>query len=188
MDTNVRDNALAKSRLLLNLTLIWALGSSLLAIILVFLCSYLVLHKETHWIPICVSEKFQISEKSYSPSYLKDMAERVVDLRLTYNKDNTQSRFNTLLMLTDVAHQGAFKELLDNEQKTIENKDVSSVFYVNETSVDITHQKAQVRGVLHQASRGIALKPEFKIYELKFSYKSGLLGLLSMQEVNDDKR
>lgn len=187
MDTRFRDNTIAKNRLILRLALIWAASSSLIALVLTTLCFYVVLHKETHWLPMCSSGQYQISQKYMSPNYIRDIAERVVDLRLTYNKDTVESRFDALLMLVEVGHMESLKNLLKDEQKTIVDKDIASVFYVQGIALDIPHQKAKVHGKLAQASHGIALPDAIKTYELTYTYKSGLISILSMKEVTDEK-
>ena len=187
MDTGFRDNTIAKNRLVLRLTFIWAIATSLVSVILAGLCFYVVVHKETHWLPMCTRGQYQISQKYMSPNYIRDIAERVVDLRLTYNKDTVESRFDALLMLIEPSHMESLKNLLKDEQKTIIAKDIASVFYVEEIALDIPHQRAKIHGKLIQTSHGIALPDALKTYELTYTYKSGLISILSMKEVADEK-
>lgn len=165
----------------------WAISTSVVAVILAGLCFYMLLHKETHWLPMCSSGQYQISQQTMSPNYIRDIVERVVDLRLTYNKDTVESRFNALLMLVEPSHIESLKGLLNDEQKIIVAKNIASVFYVDTIALDIAHQTAKIHGVLIQTSHGIALPDAIKTYELTYSYKSGLISILSMKEVADEK-
>ena len=78
-------------------------------------------------------------------------------------------------------------EILKDEQKTIVAKDIASVFYVEAIALDIPHQKAKIHGKLIQTSHGIALPDALKTYELTYTYQSGLISILSMKEVADEK-
>ncbi|MDP1615085.1 MAG: TraE/TraK family type IV conjugative transfer system protein, partial [Methylococcales bacterium] len=83
MNTSFRDNAIAKNRLLLKVSLTWALSSTFAVIILIALNFYTLLHRQVHWLPVCTGAEFSIGDKTYSPEYLKEMTQKVADLRLT---------------------------------------------------------------------------------------------------------
>lgn len=188
MQTSFRDNAINRNRLLLKLALLWAMGSTLAVITLAFLCFYVVKHQETHWLPVCVGAEFSVGERSFSPEYLKEMTQKVADLRLTYNPETIESRSQTLMRLTTASHQEAFKRLLDDEKKAILSKNISSVFYAASIEVDVQHVTGKIEGELVRTSHSLQLTPQHKTYLLQFSFNNGLLGLQSIKEIVDDKR
>lgn len=185
MQTSFRDHALAKNRLLLKVLLMWAISVTAAVMVLSCLCVYAFQHKEVHWLPMCTGAEFSISDKTYSPAYLKEMTEKVVDLRLTYSPETVDSRNVTLLHTIPANHQEAFKHQLLSEQKTVHDKNISSVFYAEKVNVDVDKGEGQITGMLHRTSHGLQLRPKRKTYQLHFVFKNGLLGLQSMKEIND---
>lgn len=188
METSYRDNAIAKNQRLLQLTLLWAMSVTVATIILTFVCFYAFTHREIHWLPFCTGSEFSVGEHSYSPSYLKEMGEKVLDLRLTYSPDTIDARYEKLLHLIPAKNQERFKKLLDSERKTVHEKNISSVFYADGLKVDIGTNQASLHGLLYRTSHGIGLTPEPKTYELQFSYQHGLLSLQSIKETDHVKR
>ena len=185
MNTSFRDNAIAKNRLLLKLTLIWALSSTLVALVLAALNFYTLLHREVHWLPVCTGAEFSIGDRAYSPEYLKEMTQKVADLRLTYNPETIDARYTILTHLIPANLQESFAKLLDAERKTVHEKNVSSVFYGEKVSVDVTKNQGQIEGLLYRTSHGLQLKPQHRVYRLQFSYTNGLLNLASIAEVHN---
>ena len=186
MQTSFRDHAIAKNRFLFKLTLIWAVATTFAVIALSLLCFYTLLHREVHWLPICVEDTFSLGESSYSPSYLKQMTEKVADLRLTYNPETIEARLRMLTHLMPANYQESFKKLLNNEIRAVHEKNISSVFYAEKVAVDVAHHQGQISGLLYRTSHGLQLKPEHKTYQIQFSFKRGLLALNTIKEVSDE--
>ncbi|WP_058495580.1 TraE/TraK family type IV conjugative transfer system protein [Legionella drozanskii] len=184
MNTSFRDNAIAKNRLLFKLTLIWALSSTLAVIVLSALNFYTLLHRQVHWLPMCTGAEFSLGDKAYSPQYLKEMTQKVADLRLTYNPETIDTRYTMLSHLIPANYQESFTKLLDAERKTVHEKNISSVFYSERVSVDVNKNQGQIEGLLYRTSHGLQLKAQHKIYRLQFSYSEGLLNLASIQEIS----
>lgn len=182
MNTSFRDNAIAKNKLLLKVSIVWALSSTLVAIILAFLNFYTLLHRQVHWLPVCTGSEFSLGDKAYSPKYLEEMTEKAADLRLTYSPATIDARYTALAHLIPANHQESFIKLLDAERKTVHEKNISAVFYGENISVDVDKHQGEIEGVLHRTSHGLQLKPQRKIYRFQFSYTNGLLNLTSIQE------
>ncbi|HHF7349660.1 TPA: TraE/TraK family type IV conjugative transfer system protein [Legionella feeleii] len=187
MDILYRDDVIARTRLLLKWVLAWAISSSLAVVTLSLLCAYVVKHRQTHWLPLCTGSEFNIGETAYSPGYLKDLALKVIDLRLTYSPDTIEARVEQLVHLIPADFQRHFKRRLEEEVRTVQEKNISSVFYadVDHIEIDISHHQGRVAGVLHRTSHGLPLKEERKTYLLQFALKSGLLMLQSIKEVSE---
>lgn len=122
MNRVFRDNVLSKNKVLLHLTLAWAVTSTIAVFILGGLCVHVVNNKETHWLPICTEDGYFLSNSSFSPSYIKDMTKKVLQLRLTYNPDTVAARFASLVHLIPASHQEAFKTILDSESLVVKEK------------------------------------------------------------------
>lgn len=128
MNSVFRDNVLSKNKVLLHLTLAWAVTATLAVLILGGLCVYVVNNKETHWLPICTEDGYFLSNSSFSPSYIKDMTKKVIQLRLTYNPDTVAARFASLAHLIPASHQEAFKTILDSESAVVKEKTLVPYF------------------------------------------------------------
>lgn len=185
MNTSFRDNAIAKNKLLLKLAIVWALLSSFSVIVLSIFNFYSLSHRQTHWLPVCTGSEFSIGERAYSADYLKEMTQKVADLRLTYNPETIDTRHLILTHLLPANYQEAFTKLLDTERQTVHEKNVSSVFYSEKVSVDVAKNQGQVEGLLYRTSHGLQLKPQHKIYRFQFSFQNGLLNLKSIQEIHN---
>lgn len=187
MDTNYRDDAILRARLLLNMTLVWAISVSVAVIILAGLCWYAFKHKSVHWLPVCASAEFSVSDMDYSPSYLKGMTKKVMNLRLTYNPETVQARFLSLLHLMPANRQEGFKKILDEDAQVILEKNISSVFYEEDIAVDVKLHQAKIKGFLYRTSHGLEVKPQYKTYLVTFGFKNGVLWPESVKEVEHEK-
>ena len=187
MKTLFRDNAIAKNHLLFKLTLLWAMSSTLIAIALAFFCFYALIHKQTHWLPVCLNHELSIGDSAYSPEYLKEMTQKIADLRLTYNPETIDSHYISLSHLIESRHVEAFIRVLDAERETVKKKNISSVFYVEQIRSDVAKSTAFITGSLVRTSHGLQLKPQHKTYQLQFSFHNGMLWLQSIKEINNEK-
>ncbi len=183
MNREFRDNVLLKNKVLLNVALAWACSATLAVLILGALSFYVVNNKETHWLPICTEEGLFLSNSSYSPSYIKEMTKKVIQLRLTYNPETVAQRFDSLVHLIPASHQEAFKQLLNTEIEVAKDKNISSVFYEEAIEIDVANLQAKVKGVLNRTSHGLQVKPQLKVYLVTFAYQKGLMWPKSIKEV-----
>lgn len=85
MNINFRNNQLSKQRMMILMSLCWAISATLGVVLLGSLCLYLVKNQQTHWLPVCTESELVIGPSSYTPSYVKEMAKKIMNLRLTYN-------------------------------------------------------------------------------------------------------
>jgi len=183
MNRLFRDDILMRNKVLLQLTLAWACSATLAVIIFGGICFYVVKNKETHWLPVCAEDGYFIGNASYSPSYLYDMTQKIVQLRLTYSPDTVDARFATLAHLIPASHQEAFKKILDAERNVVKEKNISTVFYDSSIDIDPSKGQATVKGMLHRISHGLEVKPQRKEYVIQFAYKQGMMWPKSIQEV-----
>lgn len=187
MEIKFRDDAISKNRLALRITFIWALISSCSLLLVSVMSFHAFKHQKVHWLPVCSGAEFSISETDYSPAYLKEMAKKIIDLRLTYNPETIESHYKTLVNLTPGKYQESLNTRLQKEIEAVVQKNITSVFYTDKISVDTKHHQALISGFLHRTSHGLSLKPRHKQYQLTFVFRSGELSPLSIVEVNDEK-
>lgn len=187
MDIKFRDDAIAKNRMVLRITFIWAMVSSLSLLVISVMSFQAFKHQKTRWLPVCSSTDFSISEVDYSPGYLKEMAKKVIDLRLTYNPETIESHYKTLVNLTSGQHQEKINKILSDEIDAVKRRNISSVFYTDKISVDTKHHLALISGYLHRTSHGLALKAQYKQYKIVFSFRNGELSPVSVTEVQNEK-
>ncbi|STX81255.1 conjugative transfer protein TraE [Legionella busanensis] len=187
MDIKFRDDAISKNRLVLRITFIWALVSSCSLLVVTVMSFHAFKHQKMLWLPVCSPTDFSISETDYSPGYLKEMAKKVIDLRLTYNPETIESHYKMLANLTMSNYQEQINRLLSHEIASVKKKSISSVFYTDKVSVDTKHHEALVSGFLHRTSHGLALEPSYRQYKLSFAFKNGELSPISIIEVKNEK-
>ena len=183
MEISYRDDAISKNKRLLKLSIVWALMASFSLVLMIMLCFYLIVHKETHWLPFSSNTPFSIGEKSFSPSYLREMSEKIASLRLTYNADIIDERYQQLLHFVEIDKAEAFKKILHQEAKTVHEKNISSVFYMEKLSVIPNESKVILKGTLSRTSHGLMIEPKNKTYVMQFSYSGGLLWLHSIKDM-----
>ncbi len=183
MNSVFRDNVLSKNKVLLHLTLAWAVTATIAVFILGGICVHVVNNKETHWLPICTEDGYFLSNSSFSPSYIKDMTKKVIQLRLTYNPDTVAARFASLVHLIPASHQEAFKTILDSESTVAKEKNISSVFYEKNIHIDESTLQAKVDGTLNRTSHGLEVKPQKKVYLVQFAHSNGMMWPKAIKEI-----
>lgn len=186
MDIKLRDDAIAKNRLLLRVLLIWSVLSSVSLIIISMLCFTTFNNKEIHWLPVCTANELSIGGNSYSASYMKEMVNKVIGLRFTYNPKTVDDNYQTLINLAPVSKKEALKSILTKEKITIKNKNISSVFYIDSIKMDVKHHIAKVEGMLQRTLHDLTVKPKYKKYMVQFSFNKGLLSPVLIKEISND--
>jgi len=187
MDLRLRDDAIAKNRVLLRISLIWAILSSFSLIIISSLCFYAFNHKQSYWLPVCTASELSIGGSSYSASYMREMTLKIATLRLTYSPNTINERYEALIHLADASKQESLKKILDDEIKLIKKKNISSVFYSDGVKVDSKHHIAKITGMLQRTIHDLSVKAQRKTYLIQFSFNNGLLSVVSIKEQKDEK-
>jgi conjugal transfer pilus assembly protein TraE len=185
MKTDFRNNQLSKQRMMVLMTLCWAVSATLGVVFLGSLCLYLAKTQQTHWLPVCTESELTLGASSYSPSYMKEMAKKIMNLRLTYNPETVEGRFASLAYLIPAKEQQAFKKLLDEEALSIKENEISSVFYEENFAPDLKLNQAKIDGELHRAKHGVWLEPKKARYLIQFSFNQGQLWPQSIKELDD---
>lgn len=187
MDTKFRDDAISRSRLAFRVTLVWAILSSASLLVVSIMSFHLYQSKPVRWLPVCGMNEFSLSTNAYSPSYLRQMAKKVADLRLTYNPETIESRYSTLVKIAEPSAQEALSKLISAEIEVIKKKNISSVFYPEKVKIDTAHHVAQVEGSLQRSTRGLLIKPVYKAYQINFSFHEGELSLVAIKEMKREE-
>lgn len=181
MKTQVRDDAIAKNRKLVKTLTLACVAQSLSIIVLVFLVIN-ALHSKTIVYQPVISGQYSLSERTFSPGYLRDMASDIAQLRLTWQPDTIQARYQRLLALVAPDRVASVRAGLNQEIQAVEKRRMSSVFYEHHVLVDVKHQAALVAGELQRLDDGVLLPLVHKTYQIQFHYVGGTLQVLSITE------
>lgn len=184
METSRRDDLVAKYQYRLRYALAWALSSSVLAALLIFLAGFAFLTKKTIYLPEA-SSPYTISNTAYSASYYRAFALKALQVRFNFTPDTMDEQFSRLLNLTAPSEREALEKDLLHEKSLINTRNITSVFYpvINKTLVDQKNEKVRVMGTLVRTEQGVLLKPLHKTYQI--SFKTHLFSPLEITRIDE---
>lgn len=187
MDLNIKNDEVMRLKQLLRITTAWGVTTSLCLIALIFLSINILNNNQTHWLPVCVNSDMSLGRNSYSQGYLKEMANRVFELRLNYSPNTIDEHFETLVHLSAPSKQEAIKKILKEESENVKKRNITSAFYIKNIVTDNRHHLAKVTGELYRSVHDKLVKPELKSYLISFDFKAGEMSLSAISEVKNDK-
>lgn len=186
MKTSVRDDAIAQTKQLLAVMKIACLALSLAVMVLSGLCFYAFFSKEVVYQP-AMSGAYTLSERHFSPSYLKAMASDFMQLRLTWNPQTITPRYQQLMSMVSPSQASQVRQALNQEIKAVQQRKMTSVFYEDRVQVDVSHDEAKVSGSLQRLDDGVLLPSIPKTYVLQFHYVAGTLELVSITDQHNQQ-
>ncbi|QOI58092.1 type IV conjugative transfer system protein TraE [Rouxiella badensis] len=112
-----------------------------------------------------------------------------VNLRLNVTPETIDQQQRLILLYTLPDFRSSLKKALDVEARYIKDNGVSSVFIINDISVNPQTGESIVHGVQRASTSNgkLVLKDTPKTYILKIQYENGLVKLLEFSEVNNEK-
>lgn len=167
------------------------LGTSSILLVSVFIQSFIILallqyahnKHEVHFLPPSISQEFTISASGVSESYLRDMSNFLTQLRFNVSAGSANQQFNVLLGYVASSLYGDIRAQLIKEVEQISHEHLSSVFYPTSFEMNMKHLSARVIGQMRRFVGAELMSDVREIYELKYSYESGLLKLISLEKV-----
>lgn len=183
MKVSVRDDAISKNRYTLRVMTLACIGQSITIVLLSGLCLFSFFYQKTVYIPTVSGQSYTMSSANISPIYIQDVANDVMQLRLTWNSDTITQQYQKLISFLKPKDVPYFRALLNKEINNVKNRHMQSVFYIRSTKVDVKDHMALVSGVLQRVDAGVMIKPVHKSYQIKFSNYYGRLYLTSIEEV-----
>jgi conjugal transfer pilus assembly protein TraE len=187
MDISIKKDEVQRLKQLLRITTVWGVVVSVCLILLTVLSIYILNNNKTHWLPVCVSNDISIGRNSYTNGYLREMVNRVTELRLNYSPNTIDERFETLVHLSDVSKQQEIKQILKEESQNVKKRNITSSFYIKKIDTDNKTHVAMIYGELYRSIHDHLVRPENKKYLISFNFKSGVIALSSIKEVSNEK-
>ena len=181
METQVRDDAIAKNKKTLRVITIACLAEAVAIVVLAGICIYAMSAKKTVYQPT-MGASYTLSGKAFSPVYLKDMASDIMQLRLTWNPSTVIQQYGKILSMVKPSSVTYVRKSLNSEIATIKNRKMSSVFYQTLARIDVKRQAAIVSGSLERIDDGVILPAVTKHYLIQFHYVGGTLQIVSIKE------
>ncbi|UCQ29558.1 type IV conjugative transfer system protein TraE (plasmid) [Edwardsiella tarda] len=144
--------------------------------------------KETY-IPMFFEQPFSLSRNAADASYLQQVAESLMFLRLNVTPESVKAQHKALLRYVDSAARPAMQDILAGEAQQIITNNVSSAFYMSGIDVYPKAGIVEMRGTLKTWIGKREALPEEKTYRLALRYRDGLSRIKAFEEVdNEDKK
>ena len=167
----------------LHYLLLISIGLLISNIFLVWLAGWAFLHQKRTVVPTEISSSFTVSDVTVDASYLCQMTLFFVAERLNITPTNINQNHNIILQHTDPLFYHEFVSVLGKEKRAVIKQNISSVFYLEEMLPDTKNLSVSIKGSLMHWVGSSALAPAKKSYILKFSYRAGVLKVLSFSDV-----
>ena len=181
-----RDKLAIKS--LLNLLLTTGFLAMLITNLVLGYTSYQALtHQSRTLVPPSISKAFTISDGDVDEPYLEQMADYLLYLKLNVTPGSVGRQFGQLLDYVDEQHWHIIQPKLLREANIIKKDNISSQFSVEEVRISLETLQVQLYGKLQKYVGQRPLEPEMKWYQVSFSYDHGVIGLLSIEQVEVKK-
>ncbi|ELO4939197.1 type IV conjugative transfer system protein TraE [Escherichia coli] len=188
MDLSAHRSAL-KFTSLTFVILLFFLGLSLAANVLAWLrIEDLARGQKETYIPMFFNQPFSLSRNVADASYLQQVAESLMFLRLNVTPESVKAQHQALLRYFDTTVRPQMKAILDEEASQIITNNASSAFYM--TGIDVYPNAGVVdfRGTLKTWVGKREVFPEEKVYRLELGYRDGMTTIRSFKEQVDEKK
>ncbi|CAK1711595.1 conjugal transfer pilus assembly protein TraE [Vibrio crassostreae] len=177
-----RDKLAVKS--LLNLFLSAGFLVMLITNLVLGYTSYQALtHQSRTLVPPTLSQAFTVSDGAVDEPYLEQMADYLLYLKLNITPASVGRQFGQLLEYLDETSWYNVQPKLLREATVVKKDNISSQFSVESVRISLDTLQVQLYGKLQKHVGQRALDPEMKWYQVNFSYDQGVIGLLSIEEV-----
>lgn len=188
MKASKRDNALERVRFV-NQCLMGA-TAFLFLLTLLFAGStvYLAFTKERTLMPPSFKSPMTVSRQGVSDSYLREMAEYFINLKLNVTPENVARNYGHLLSYVGSSSYHIMQPLLFDEANQIKSQNISSTLFVGGIDIANDHLAVKITGTLQKYVGSRALEPEPVSYLVTMSYPSGVLELDAIAKITKGKK
>ena len=163
------------------LLLIGFLVMSAVSVILVLAIYQLSGTQSRTLVPPLLTEPVKISNTQVDASYLKQMSEYFLSLKLNVTPKNVERNFSQLADYIDPRVYHDIRPKLVEEAKAIKSQHISASFFVKECQVAKNRLMVKFNGELRKYVGARALEPEMVTYIVTLSYPHGVLTLLDIK-------
>ncbi|ENM5739384.1 type IV conjugative transfer system protein TraE [Vibrio mimicus] len=182
------DPFIKRDRLAIKSLLNLLLSAGFLAMLITNLVlGYSIYQTQTHQsrtlIPPTISKAFTVSDGAVDEPYLEQMADYLLYLKLNVTPANVGRQYGQLVEYVDEQSWHSVQPKLLREATVIKKDNISSHFSVGTIRMSLDTLQVQLYGKLQKYVGQRALEPEMKWYQVNFRYDQGVIGLLSIEEV-----
>ncbi|ENM5730751.1 type IV conjugative transfer system protein TraE [Vibrio mimicus] len=182
------DPFIKRDRLAIKSLLNLLLSAGFLAMLITNLVlGYSIYQTQTHQsrtlIPPTISKAFTVSDGAVDEPYLEQMADYLLYLKLNVTPANVGRQYGQLVEYVDEQSWHSVQPKLLHEATVIKKDNISSHFSVGSIRMSLDTLQVQLYGKLQKYVGQRALEPEMKWYQVNFRYDQGVIGLLSIEEV-----
>lgn len=135
--------------------------------------------------PPIISKAFNISGSKVDESYLSQMGEYFLYLKLNVTPANVEAQYSRLLDYVDAAYWGSIQPRLVREVTEIKKSNISNTFNLQHMAVDLPAMQVKMTGTLKRYVGSRALAPEKAVYTMSLSYSNGLLTIIGIKKDNN---
>ncbi len=134
-------------------------------------------------IPPGLDKKVDVSGGLPSEEYVRAWTRYVTNLALTYSPADVRSRFDDLLTLFAAESYKDYYKAFYDLASTVEAKNVSSVFYINQPiHVDMRAKTIQVEGLVRRYKDNAKLEEAAKKYFITYEAEDSRLKIVRFDE------
>jgi len=140
--------------------------------------------------PPIISKAFSISGSKVDESYLAQMGEYFLYLKLNVTPANVERQYSRLLDYVSADYWSSIQPRLVREAKELRKSNISNTFNVTRIKVNLAAMAVRMDGTLNRYVGSRPLTPEPATYTVSLSYASGVLtitGISKEKAVHDDK-
>ena len=154
----------------------------------IFLSASLFLHnKEIVLVPNSLEKESSIKNGKMSPAYLEAMTRDVVNLMLNVTPANAEYSSRSILKITHPAFYGKLKKDLNERNKDVAKRRISTIFYPQSMSVNEKNDGAVVSGKLSTYLGKEEVLMEDKVYSVTYSFDGFRPAVIDFYEVQQEK-
>lgn len=137
--------------------------------------------EKTIVVPPDLEKPFSVKGDELSSEYIEQMTRYFSQLLLTYQPQNANAQFGSVLRFTSPSIYGELKARFDLDEERINRNSISSVFYLK--SINIKKNVALIEGEQLAIVGSRLVSNKQKKYRLEYTYNSGRFYLSAFNEM-----
>lgn len=145
----------------------------------------LIGRQKTIVVPATFDREFTVSSK-FSDSYLEQMAQYFAGLLLNITPATCVVNAEQLLKHVASENYATVKEQLVEQNREIEKRGISTVFYLSHLRVNSKDLWVELKGDLKILIANAPMESKSRTYKFQFAHRNGLLKIKTFSEVQND--
>ncbi len=165
-----------------------AITSSILVLANLFMAIKLSKQKNLTILVPTLDRQIIIGENYVSNDYLQLRTDQIADLLFNIREDNCNKNKEQLLRQVNSSRIEEFKHKIDEFIDDIRKKKYYYVLHKQKYDIDNQELSVIISGELETYLAGKKISQEFKTYKFSYENQSGILSLISFQELTNSKQ